>query len=112
MSSHLLSGSDFCFDENQVDCGTLLISVRMRALSAPHMSFGSRANQAKPEALSSCSEQYPMTAILRETAGLRPHLREDLLRKSFLRAWTGPRTGARTGAENFVRAGEQEHFGY
>jgi hypothetical protein len=28
----------------------------MRAPFAPHMSFGSRATQAKPEALPSCSE--------------------------------------------------------
>jgi hypothetical protein len=38
------------------------------------MSCGSRANQAKPEALSSCSEQLPETAsFLRVTANLRLH---------------------------------------
>jgi hypothetical protein len=73
----------FNLGESRVGCGILLISVRMRAPSAPHMSSGSRANQAKPEALSSCSEQYPKTAILRETAGLRPHKRGDLRCKSF-----------------------------
>ena len=104
--------SDFYFGESQADCGNLLISVRMRAPSAPHMSFGSRANQAKPEALSSCSEQYPKTAILRETAGLRPQCAEIYVVNLFLCAWTGPRTGARAGAENFARAGEQEHLGY
>ena len=55
-----------------MNCGNLLISVRMRAPFAPHMSFGSRATQAKPEAQSSCSEQYPEAAyFLRVTAGLR-----------------------------------------
>jgi hypothetical protein len=35
------------------------------------MSFGSRAAQVKPEAQSSCSEQYPETAyFLRVTASL------------------------------------------
>ena len=43
-------------------CGNLLISVRMRATLAPYMSCGSRANQAKPEALPSCSEQSLTTA--------------------------------------------------
>ena len=64
---------DFCVGKTGVDCGNLLISVRMRAPSAPHMSFGSRATQAKPEALSSCSEQLPETAsFLRVTAVLSP----------------------------------------
>jgi len=39
-----------------------LISVRMRAPFAPHMSSGSRATQAKPEALPSCSEKI-ITAL-------------------------------------------------
>jgi hypothetical protein len=34
-----------------MDCGILLISVRMSAPFAPYMSCGSRANQEKPEAL-------------------------------------------------------------
>jgi hypothetical protein len=41
----------FCVAENSSECGILLISVRMRALYAPYMSCGSRATQAKPEAL-------------------------------------------------------------
>ncbi|MGA8729211.1 MAG: hypothetical protein WB608_10715, partial [Terracidiphilus sp.] len=60
---NIVFGLIFYLGESRVGCGNLLISVRMRAPSAPHMSFGSRANQAKPEALSSCSEQYPKTAI-------------------------------------------------
>jgi hypothetical protein len=49
------------------------------------MSFGSRANQAKPEALSSCSEQLPETAsFLRVTADLRPHVCGDFLSEIFL----------------------------
>ena len=39
------------FWRSLADRGILLISVRMRAPSAPKMSFGSRATQAKPEAL-------------------------------------------------------------
>jgi hypothetical protein len=62
------------------------------------MSFGSRATQAKPEALSSCSEQLPETAsFLRVTAGLCPHARGFLnyfLRESFFALWTGLRAGA------------------
>jgi hypothetical protein len=42
------------------------------------MSCGSRATQAEPEALSSCSEQLPETAFfLRVTAGLCPHVCGD-----------------------------------
>jgi hypothetical protein len=35
----------FCLTEDRVNCGNLLISVRMRAPFAPHMSFGSRATR-------------------------------------------------------------------
>jgi len=35
----------------ELSCGNLLISVKDARPSAPHMSSGSRANQAKPEAL-------------------------------------------------------------
>ena len=34
-----------CFGDCRVDCANLLISVRMRAPSAPHMSSGSRATR-------------------------------------------------------------------
>jgi hypothetical protein len=34
-----------CLGRSRVDCGNLLISVRMRAPFAPHMSFGSRATR-------------------------------------------------------------------
>jgi hypothetical protein len=64
------------------------------------MSFGSRATQAKPEALSSCSEQLPETAsFLRVTAGLSPRAPDFLaLRKeiSFGVLRATPRTGAQT----------------
>src|ERR1035437_9243538 len=63
----------FNLGESRVGCGIVLISVRMRAPSAPHMSCGSRANQAKTEALSSFSKQYPKTCIWGETPGLRPN---------------------------------------
>jgi len=43
------------------------------------MSFGSRANQVKPEALVILFEQLPETAFLRVTAGPRPHTRGDSL---------------------------------
>jgi hypothetical protein len=55
----------------------------MRAPSAPHMSCGSRANQAKPEALSSCSEQYPKTAIGGQPQVCVPQMRGDLLSNLF-----------------------------
>jgi hypothetical protein len=49
------------------------------------MSFGSRANQAKPEAPSSSSEQLLETAtFLRVTAGLCPHVCGDFLSEIFL----------------------------
>jgi hypothetical protein len=66
--------------------------------SAPTMSYGSRATQAKPDALSSCSEQLPETAFLRETAGLRPYAHEFPHQEIFFRAWDGPCTVAHTGA--------------
>jgi len=48
------------------------------------MSFGSRATQAKPEAQSSCSEQYPETAyFLRVTARLCLDACSIYKRKSF-----------------------------
>jgi hypothetical protein len=63
------------------------------------MSCGSRANQAKPEALSSCSEQLPETAsFLRVTADSRPHVWGDFFVKSFFHASTGLRTVAQCGA--------------
>ena len=49
-------GSIFRFF-SEIDCVILEVSVGMRAPFAPHMSFGSRATQAKPEALPSCSGQ-------------------------------------------------------
>jgi hypothetical protein len=54
----------------EASCVNLLISVRMRAPFAPHMSFGSRATQEKPEARISCSER------LRETASFSAGNRE------------------------------------
>src|SRR5665213_22603 len=49
------------------------------------MSFGSRANQAKPEAPSSSSEQLPETAsFLRVTADLCPHVCGDFLSEIFI----------------------------
>ena len=44
-------GSIFRFF-SEIDCVILEVSVGMRAPFAPHMSFGSRAIQAKPEGAS------------------------------------------------------------
>jgi hypothetical protein len=72
------------------------------------MSCGSRANQAKPEALSSCSEQLLETAtFLRVTAILRPHAFGDLLAENlFSHARIRPRTVAQYGVENALRRRE------
>ena len=59
-------------------CVNLLISVEDARPFAPHMSFGSRATQAKPEARTSCSERPDKTASFsageRESAPARAHL--------------------------------------
>src|ERR1022692_3440687 len=69
------------------------------------MSFGSRANQAKPEAPSSSSEQLPETASF--FAGDRRFVSACVRRFPFgnlyLHAWVGPRTGAQYGAESRLR---------
>ncbi len=69
-----------CAGGDKFDCGNLLISVRMRAPLAPYMSFGSRATQAKPEALPSCSESsYDRSGGI---AGVSA--REDFLTEIFI----------------------------
>jgi hypothetical protein len=49
---------------SKIDCGILEISVGMRAPFAPHMSCGSRANQAKPE-----GALHPVPSTRYETSG-------------------------------------------
>jgi hypothetical protein len=69
-----------------INCVNLLISVRMRALSAPHMSFGSRATQAKPEARTSCSERLLQAAFFMRGTGVRVRERTGLGVQIFLHA--------------------------
>jgi hypothetical protein len=44
-ASRAFASRHICFGGSLVDYGNLLISVRMRAPFAPHMSFGSRATR-------------------------------------------------------------------
>jgi len=57
------------------------------------MSFGSRANQAKPDAQTSCSEQLPETAFAGDRRFLSARARFPQ-GDPFLRATAAPRTGA------------------
>jgi hypothetical protein len=76
------------------------------------MSCGSRANQEKPEALSSCSEQLPETAtILRVTASLCPHMRGDPFRGIFFRVSEQDPAPSRNAVLNLDCAGEKDSLG-
>ena len=44
-ASSVLDSHHICLGGSRVECGNLLISVRMRAPFAPHMSCGSRATR-------------------------------------------------------------------
>jgi hypothetical protein len=76
------------------------------------MSFGSRANQAKPEALSSSSEQLPETAtFLRVTADLCPYACGDFRSEIFICMPGSDYAPSRNAVLNIDCAGEKEHFG-
>jgi hypothetical protein len=76
------------------------------------MSRGSRATQAKPEALVILFRETTETAIfMRVTAGLRPRARQDFRWKSFFARPEPDSAPARRPARNLPCAREQDYFG-
>jgi hypothetical protein len=96
-----------------MDCGILLISVRMSAPFAPYMSCGSRANQEKPEALIILFRAKHLNRIfLRKNAALRSRAPEDfltlLLEIFFSRPEPDPFRCAKNGAEQILASDGRE----